>query len=190
MQNAHANEPGVTKYLITIPQTDANDSTSVYMIEAYASQSALDSHIATPQVQALLTLFKTEPSLLAEPPKVYPLKPFTSFTRPEIDAHSDPYIVFGILTYKAGSTGKAAEGWKRVCVATEANEKGTLSYNVAENTEEERVLSTLEIYESKEYLWKVHAKSEAVSTNKKMNIGIREGLDLAFLRKVEGYLFK
>jgi quinol monooxygenase YgiN len=73
---------------------------------------------------------------------------------------------------------------------SQANEGGTLSYNVLSDTEDENVVRTLEVYASEEMLWDPHAKSEVVQGGIRRQGSTRIGRDLVFLKKVGGYLYK
>ena len=146
--------------------------------------------MASPAVSTLIALFGSDPTLLQEAPKVHNLHPAASFTRPEVSRQENPYIVFATLDYKPGTRSQGVAGFSKVCKQTEKNEPGTLSYSILEDSENENLVKTLEVYESEKYLWDPHAKSKAVSENKEKDGSLRNSMSFVFLKKVEGYLWK
>ncbi|KAF2501248.1 hypothetical protein BU16DRAFT_522240 [Lophium mytilinum] len=186
---SQAQEPGVVRYAVTV-STDPQDDLSVYAIEEYADQATVDAHLASDAVQELIKTFTTETSLFAAPTKVYTTETAFSFTRPESNKASNPYIVFATLDYKDGTRAGAFDGWKAVTSESQNNEPGTLAYAILKDKDQENTIRTVEVYESEKYLWDVHAKSAAVTNNKAKYGDIRTNLKFAFLKVVAGYLHK
>lgn len=114
---------------------------------------------------------------------------FSVPTRAEADTHEDPFVAMGVLAYKDGTVPQSMPYWKDV-VAISAEEEGTLSYGIYTNTEDKNQVVAWEVYTSKEYLYDVHAKSDAVQANVKNTGHLREGLKHTFLKKVGGFFKK
>jgi len=113
-----------------------------------------------------------------------------NFTRPEINQHENPYILFATLNYKPGTADYAANGFSAVCRKTEKAEQGTLSYNILRDKDNENQVKTIEVYESEAYLWDPHASSQAVKSNQELTKDMRIDRNLLFLRRITGYLCK
>lgn len=162
-----ANEPGVTRYIATVPIDDTL-GTEIYMIEEYASQEANASHIAAPPVQELISLLSTG-DVLASAPEVYN----NNITAQKEGAgnpsvSSDPAIVLAHYEYTPGTLSRALESWKDVVDYVEKNENGTGALAVLA-TEGGAEVRTVEIYESWEYLQDVHSKIPAIKAHQEHN---------------------
>jgi quinol monooxygenase YgiN len=156
----------------------------------YADQAAVDAHLASDAVQELIKLFTTDASLFAAPTNVYTTETAFSFSRPESNKATSPYIVFATLDYQPGTRKGAFNGWQRVTAESQSNEPGTLAYAILKDKDQENTIRTVEVYESDKYLWDVHAKSAAVTDNKAKYGDIRTNLKFAFLKMAAGYLHK
>jgi hypothetical protein len=146
--------------------------------------------MSSPVVTALLALFTSNPTLLLGPPTIHTLLVTSTFTRPSISSHADPYIVFGTITYKPNTRDAAIEGFGTVSKEAEKTEPGTLMHNVGRNKDEENKINTLEAYESEKYLWDSHAVSVAVKANIESMKDARTDLELVLLKLVGGYFYK
>jgi len=151
-EHSAANEPGVYKFCVALPRE--GDETSVFAIEEYADQSAMDKHMACQPVAELLKIFSTEPTLFSDAPAIYglpnKLSPSVSFTRPSLAKLPDPLIIFANFGYKAGMAPQAVLGWKDVVAHAEKSEEGTLTYTVIAD-EEKSWIRTVEAYESVDF---------------------------------------
>lgn len=100
------------------------------MIEEYASQEASDSHLKTPPVQDLISLF-TSGDVLAAPPEVSVTNiVHNKIARPPPKVSDNPAIILAHFEYKDGTLGHALEGWGQVVQAVKDTEPGTLGYSV------------------------------------------------------------
>ncbi|KAF2395859.1 hypothetical protein EJ06DRAFT_585611 [Trichodelitschia bisporula] len=66
---AQAHEPGVTRYAACVP---LEDETGVWMVEEYATSAAFSAHVATAEVNALVSFMSVEGRMRAAP-EVYEL---------------------------------------------------------------------------------------------------------------------
>lgn len=152
-------------------------------------KAVADAHLACEAVQDLIKLFGAEP-VLTDAPTVYQLEPIYSFTKNKATEAIDPYIVFANLIYKPGTMEQSLPYWKEVASSSEHDEAGTLSYALCKEEANANMLHTVEVYESKEYLWDAHAKSKAVTESVANTKHLREGLQQTFLKMIGGYLHK
>ena len=151
----------------------------------YQDQVAFDSHMASPAVSALISLFGAEPTLLEGAPRVYQLHPRASFTRPEICHHENPHIVFAIQDCKPGTRSQGATSLSTVCRAAEENAPGTLSYCVLEDKENENLLLTWEVHENEKHLL------DQVTEEKEESKSIKNSTSTSLVLKwVSGYMWK
>lgn len=193
-----ANEPGVLSYAVCVPRDEADQKT-IYMLEAYTDQAALDAHMKIDNVTEMIkwmganTVFEAPPTVL----ELDVIEDFGLFMRPDaIDQAEDPYIVVGEVTYKDGAlVEKSLPHWAKVVHTTKTSEPGSLVYaltrgGVAGGAAEPNKLYTLEVYTDKDYLWDVHAKSQAVQDNVRSTKEWREGVKHHMMKKVHGYLAK
>ena len=182
------NEPGVLRYVVTLPVDDTT-GTVLYMIEEYASQAASDAHLATQPVKGLIELFTTG-DVLASAPEVNTLPIVhnkSSKTPPTIS--SNPAIVLAHFGYKDGTVKHALEGWRKVVEYVEKNEDETRSYTVLADQERGSEVRTVEVYENWEYVEGIHLKNPAIPENKRQNGEDRTGLTGAVrVRAVDGFL--
>ncbi|KAI1627977.1 hypothetical protein EDD37DRAFT_692264 [Exophiala viscosa] len=182
-----AHEPGVLTYAVTIPRDD--DGVTIYMLEEYADKATSDAHLTSQPVQDLINLFTSQP-VLKEPPTVYQLEPVYSFTKPEAMKATDPYVMFANISYKAGSATQSLPYWEAVSSESENNEPGSLQYRLCREEANADRLHTIEVYESKEYLWEIHAKSKQVKESVEKTKDLRSGLVHAPLKMVSGFLHR
>ncbi|KAF2192395.1 hypothetical protein K469DRAFT_310876 [Zopfia rhizophila CBS 207.26] len=189
-QFSKQNEEGVLRYAITHPR-DTSDEKSVYVIEEYADQTALDSHMGSKAVTDLVAYFTANGSLFGGPPIVSTSETSSAFIRPEITKSNDPFIAYASIDYKEGTRAEALEGWKYVTSETQKNETDTLSYAILKDKENEITVSTVEVYANETYFRDVHAKSKTVTENRaKYGDQIRTAFRFALLKFVAGYLHK
>lgn len=163
------------------------------MIEAYADQAAFDAHMKIPLVQDMIKWMGGPEPVLEGAPTVLELdivEDFGLFTRPEgVAATSDPYVVVAEVSYKDGElVEKSFAHWRKVVDTTKADEPGSLVYALARNPAEPAKLYSFEAYESKEYLWETHAKSQAVQGNVAATKDWRAGLKHHIVKQVQGFL--
>ncbi|ERS95809.1 hypothetical protein HMPREF1624_07885 [Sporothrix schenckii ATCC 58251] len=199
---AKAHEPGVLTYAVCLPRDEADQKT-IYMIEAYADQAALDAHMQIDLVKDMIAWMGGPAPVLEGAPTVLVLDvldkvdhvdgdagKFGLFARPAgVAAAADPYIVVGALAYKdAALADKSLAYWADVVATTKADEPGSLVYALARSAAEPAKLYTLEAYENEAYLWETHAKSAAVQMNVADTKDWRAGLTHYFLKQVHGFL--
>jgi quinol monooxygenase YgiN len=149
--------------------------------------------MATPPVMAIMELFGAEPTLFSGPGEVIYSQPVAAFTRASIAEAADPYIVFATLDYKPGAAAEGLQGWKDVLEATEKNEPGTYAYMALRDNGKDKGnrLRMLEAYESEQYLWDVHCKSDITADKLDHEERLKErDPSVVFLRRVAGYLYK
>jgi quinol monooxygenase YgiN len=158
--------------------------------DRYINQAAFDAHSKAPSSITISNFRKTRPELFSAPITHHTLLPAISYTRPTINEHSDPYIVYGSLKYQVGTAEAAIVDFTKVGEFSEMNEAGTLSYTVSRDMDEENTVRTLEVYESERALWDPHAKSAVVQNGIKRQGDTRIERDLKFLQKIGGYLYK
>jgi quinol monooxygenase YgiN len=183
-------EPGVLKHCSIIPR-DPSDTKSLYVLEEYASQAALDSHTASPAVKSLQSWFSREPAVFEDPTQILSLEPFCGFTRNNGDpAARDPFITFCTLQYESADAVRAASRrWKDATTLTERNEKrGTLSYQVMSQKDEPSMLRSIEVFESERWR-EAHVRQEHVQKNEEVDLKEgRKWTTALELKVVGGYL--
>lgn len=136
-----------------------------------------------------MTLVQAE-SLLEEPPKVHKLKSIHRMSRPAANTAQDPYIVFGRVGYKPGLRAQGLPYWKPVFETTrDKEEDGAFVYAITTKEDEADTIYSVEMYKSKDYLWDVHVKSDAVQENMKTK-DIRCSLHHTLLKFRGGYFHK
>ncbi|CAK7207785.1 hypothetical protein SEUCBS139899_010598 [Sporothrix eucalyptigena] len=186
-----ANEPGVLTYAVCLPR-DETDQKTVYMIEAYSDQAAFDAHMKIEKVQDMIQWMGANPVLEAAPTvlELDVVEDFGLFTRGDaIQSAKDPHIVFGEVSYKdADLAEKSLAHWAKVVQTTKNDEPGSLVYALTRSNTNPATLYTFEAYTSKDYLWDVHAKSQAVQDNVKETSDWRAGLKHHVLKQVDGFL--
>ncbi|KAI5289049.1 hypothetical protein KEM54_004489 [Ascosphaera aggregata] len=156
-RHAWYREPGVLKYFIALPRA-FEDDTSLYVFQD------LETHFNSPGEIRISTFLNSDPVILT--PIIDTLTPRASFTRTN-DLSDDPTIVYASIAYQTPEAREQAlHGWMDVTHATFKNEMGTLSYNILDDQDDHSSVKILEIHESEEWLFEVHAKSEAVVRNK------------------------
>ncbi|ORY09229.1 hypothetical protein BCR34DRAFT_487621 [Clohesyomyces aquaticus] len=190
-QYSKQSEPGVLRYAVTIPR-DASDETSVYVIEEYANQAALDAHMGCKAVTDLISDFtENGATLFGGATNVYTSETSSAFVRPEITQCSDPFIAYASIDYKEGSRAGALDGWKKVTSETQNNEAHTLGYAILKDKSNDKTVSTVEVYANETFFKEVHARSKAVADNKaKFGEGHRTAFKLTLLKLVAGYFYK
>lgn len=112
------------------------------------------------------------------------------FTRPELKSATNPYVAVAELEYKPGAVPQTIPYWKAVVEEGRNNEPGTLMYGIAKDPEDENILYALEVYESKDYLYDVHVKSNAIQESIKNTKHLRNNLTHHFLKLAGGFLVK
>ncbi len=121
---------------------------------------------------------------------IYQLDPAFSFTKPQVATAKNPFVVFANIDYKPGTAETSLQYWEKVATTSENEETGTLSYALCKENSNLDRLHTVEVYESEQYLWEVHAKSEAIATSVQNTKDIRAGLNRAFLKVVGGFFHR
>ena len=112
------------------------------------------------------------------------------YERSSVKDHSDPYIVFADINYLPSGIDTATPYWQGVVDFGRDNEPGTLIYRICKDPKVEGRLNSFEVYESKEYLWETHVKTDAVQANIKNTTHLRSGVKHNLLKMVDGYLQK
>ncbi|KAF2264444.1 hypothetical protein CC78DRAFT_568364, partial [Lojkania enalia] len=185
-----ANEPGVLRYMLTVPR-DSLDDKSVYVFEEYADQAALDAHMGTKATADLIAYFGTNSSLFSGSPDIATCETSSSFARPECATATDPYIAYASIDYKEGTRDEALQGWKYVTSETQNNEPDTLGYGILKDKANTITINSVELYANETYFREVHAKSKAVQDNRaKYGEQVRTAFRLALLKHVAGYLHR
>ena len=188
VEYSQANEPGVLRYIVTLPVDDPNEK-DIYMVEEYADQAALDAHLNAPPVVDLIALFG-QPGVLAGVPDVYNLTPSIDFARPELRSLSlekKPAMVMASFGFKASTLSHAVEGWRELIAYSEQNEPQTWGYTVMGDNQS-NTLRTVEAYESWEFVKGVHLKSPAIKVNTEHNGNDRTGeMSVVELKAVDGF---
>jgi quinol monooxygenase YgiN len=191
VEYSRANEPGVLRYIVTLPIDDTKE-TEIYMIEEYVDKAASDAHLATLPVKDLIALFG-QPGILAGAPKVWNITPSIEYARPQLKSltvESSPAVVMAHFGFKSGTLCHAVEGWKELISYAEKNEPQTLGYTIMED-KESSALRTVEVYESWDFVKDVHLKSEAVKLNGEQNGNDMTGdKGSAKLKPVDGFFGK
>lgn len=172
---------------MTLPLDDTA-GTNIHMIEEYASQEASDSHLQTPPVQELISLFSSG-NVLASAPEVHNDRIVASKVAKAVPTiSSNPALVIANFEYKPGTVDSAIEGWKEYVKYVQESEDGTKEYAVLA-TEGEGWVRTVDVYESWEFLDKVHINSEAIG---KVKEGIQKNgtgnVNVVRVRVVDGFL--
>lgn len=159
-------------------------------INRYTDENALSIHQSTPLYHNIIELFTTQPELLGAPPVLTRVNTLHTLTRASVAKEINPYIVYGTVEYTENGLDQSLSYWKDVFETTQQKEEGTLSYSLCRDVEDPKILRTVEVYTSEEYLWDVHAKSDALAENVKNTKHLRTGLKHVFLRIVGGYFYK
>ncbi|OIW28611.1 hypothetical protein CONLIGDRAFT_670416 [Coniochaeta ligniaria NRRL 30616] len=189
--DAEKNEPGTLKYACFVP-VDESDETTLYVIEEYTGDEAFDTHMALPDVQDMVKWLGTGEVLTGDMKVKMNLTYIDDFffTRPEVKTAKDPFIAFAELEYKPGTVAQSIPYWKAVVEEGRNNEPGTLMYGIVRDPEAENMLYALEVYESKDYLYDVHVKSNAIQESIKNTKHLRNNLTHHFLKLAGGFLMK
>lgn len=167
-------------------------STNVYLKltshERYADEAAFENHMQQTSVQELGAWAAKG---LAEPPKIWTLnlQEDSSFTKPEVTQCADPTVVFTELGYKPGTLQSTLPYWKKVAEVSKA-ESGTLAWGLALDPEDSDKLAIIHVYESQDYLMKVHATSKEIQEAQDFTLDLKTQFAPYFLKLVGGYLWK
>ncbi len=186
-----ANEPGVLSYAVFLGRED--DQKTVYMIEVYADEAAFNTHMQSDKVKDMIAWMGANPVLDGAPTvlELDVVEDFGFFSREAAadPAVADPFVVVAEVGYKDGSlVQQALPHWAKVVKTTKDDEPGSYVYTLALNPAEPTKLYSFEAYESKDYLWNVHVKSQAVQDNVAATKDWRNGLTHHLLRKHHGFL--
>ncbi|KAF4919325.1 4-coumarate--CoA ligase-like 7 [Colletotrichum viniferum] len=194
-EHALTKEPGTSKYAILLSR-DPEKQNTIYVVEEYPSKADFDAHMALPHVQKLVSwMSATNPSPLAGTPSTHflslPSDDFL-FSRAKVPEHKekDPWVIIAELGYHPGGSATSIPCWQGVVDEGRENEKGTLVYGLARDSENREKLWTVEVYESKAYLKDVHVKSTAIAESIKNTKHLRTGLTWTFLKWKDGFLHK
>jgi quinol monooxygenase YgiN len=198
-------QPGVTKYAITIPR-DESDDRSCYVIEEsvfpvssqyheygslmfdrYTDQAAYNSHFGSKAVADLTSLLSAG-ALLEIPASVSVFKATSSFTRPETSNITDPFVLIATFDYKENTRAGALDGWQDLTSAIFPTDPGTFVYTVAKDPMNADRVGSVAVYESEKYFWDTHVPNPAIGANKAKYGDIRTKTDLAYFKIVGGYL--
>jgi quinol monooxygenase YgiN len=136
-----------------------------------------------------MAYFPENPSIFTGEADVVISETSSSFIRPEIAAHADPFIATATIGYKEGTRDQAHEGWRTVTTETEKSEPGTLAYYIFKDIANATNAGTFEIYTDETYFRDVHAKSKVVAENRaKYGNEIRTSFKFVLLKLVAGWL--
>jgi len=157
----------------------------------YADQKASNDHIASSPVQGLISMFGHQPAVFAAPPKIHQFE-YTSkthqYTRPEVNASSDPFIVFASATQTSrGSTAELTDIWTKVVEKAQADEPKTLLYALLRDKESQNQLGTIEAY-ADEAAFEEHCKSSEVGDLVTRNKQSGGEMGYVALKMVTGWL--
>ncbi|KAF2271420.1 uncharacterized protein EI97DRAFT_428239 [Westerdykella ornata] len=181
------NEGGCIRYAVTIPR-DQNEGKSVYVIEEYTSQEALDAHTGSKAVAETLAYFQEKPALFSGPMEVAVTESSSAFSRSKIAEASDPFIAYAEIGYQDGTIHGALEGWSAVTKETQERESDSLAYYIVKDKENDVTIRTFEVYISEAYCRGVHFKNKAVFENRAKYGDIRTYFRPVFLKLVAGWL--
>lgn len=184
-------EPDTTKYAVCLPRKGDAEQKICWVIEEYASQAALDAHMAAEPVVEMIKWMQGG-DILAGPAEFSILSYLdgTVFTKPEITTLEDPFISFAKIVYSPSQRAQAIPYWKNTFAETQA-ESGTYLYGLVVDKEEEDVLYTIQTYESEAYLRNVHLKeNKAVGESLKVLKSMSKSVEHNELRIVGGFLYK
>ncbi|KAI8412381.1 hypothetical protein FOFC_05638 [Fusarium oxysporum] len=175
-------QPGVTKYAITIPR-DESDDKSCYVIEESVSR-----YLLSIMTVADLTSLLSAGALLEIPVIVSVFKATSSFTRPETSQIIDPFILIATFDYREDTRDGALEGWQDLTSAIFPTDPGTFVYTVSKDAVNADRVGSVAVYESEKYFWETHVPNPAIGANKAKYGDIRTKTDLAYFNIVGGYL--
>ncbi|KAI5293633.1 hypothetical protein KEM52_005363 [Ascosphaera acerosa] len=186
-RHAWLREPGVLRYFIALPRA-FEDDTTLYIFKEYADQETLEAHFAQLPASTVMAFLQSDPTILT--PIMDVCTTSASFTR-GAELPDDPTIVYASITYASSETREEAlRGWQDVAQATRDTEPGTLSYHVLRDQDDRTNVKILEIHESEEWLFEVHAKSQAVVRNREQYGSTRTHVEHVRLRKAGGFLLR
>jgi quinol monooxygenase YgiN len=178
----------VTKYSVCIPRAAKPGDTNIYILEEYASQAVFEQHCKNPIISKLVELIMT-PGVLASPIISTYTDIVASLSRPAGGLVNDEFVVWAELNYKEETIAEAEEGWTKVVKATEANEPQVGMYYCLRERERPTTVRMMEAYESEDFFWNVHCKSDVVVKRMEDEERLRVGeVDVVFLKAVAGYL--
>ncbi|KAI5305175.1 mRNA splicing protein [Ascosphaera pollenicola] len=184
-RHAWFHEPGVLKYFLALPRA-FDDDTSLYVFQEYTDQAALSAHFSSPRELLIADFLESDPVILT--PIVDTLLPRCGFTRTN-ELPDDPTIVYASIAYKSPAKREEALcGWMDVAVETASGGAGTLSYSILEDMDDYSSVKVLEIHESEEWLFEVHAKRTSVVRNKTRYGPMRQHVEHVRLRRAGGFL--
>jgi quinol monooxygenase YgiN len=114
------------------------------------------------------------------------------FTRPELKDAKDPFVLVAEIEYKPDAIPGTMPYWKAVFEEVRSSEPGTLTYAIASDKDagNENTLYAIEAYESKDYLWNVHAKGTALQSSMTDTKHLRNDVKHNFLKVAGGFLTK
>jgi quinol monooxygenase YgiN len=159
--------------------------------ERYADQAAFDGHMDAQATKDLISYYEANPSLFTSPTEVSMSEISSTFARTECARATDPYVGYASIDYKDGTRDDALEGWKGVTSETKKNEPDTLSYTIVKDKANTVTVHTFEVYANESYFREVHAKSQAVSDNrKKYGDAVRTAFNLRLLKLASGFLHR
>lgn len=175
-----------------------DEATSIFAIEEYENQAALDAHMGSEIVQTLLPDLEREDhhkhllhrDMIASH-EIHTFPSSISYSRPSTAKCKYPFIVFAGFTFRPRQAATVFPRLKELMHYYQESEPEIPSYTVMEDKEANQ-LRTVEVYETKDYLHDVHVKSDAVRKNGEQNGNLRvEGAARAVkCRKVAGWLYR
>jgi hypothetical protein len=90
----------------------------------YADKAALDGHMASSPVAAVIKLFTDTPDVLARPTHVMTCTAAAAMVRPAVADMSDPVISLSTISYAADAKKSAASEWEKTVKEAERTGDG------------------------------------------------------------------
>jgi quinol monooxygenase YgiN len=178
--------PGVIRYVTLIP-TDASDETSVYMLEQYKDQAALDAHLSSAPVQKLLKFFGDESPIVGAP-EVHNLTPSIDFRRPITDPKPGMLFLFAHMVYKEGKISEGLSILQELVSAVEKLEPEFYGCTTSVD-KEKNLIRIVDMFESEKFYEEEHVKSAPIAKFHGQNAPLATGeFGFAKLKVVQGFL--
>ena len=129
-------------------------------------------------------------SPLAAPPRVLTYETFTSYSRPSVNEHPDPYILIAGWEYKENTRSGALNGWNDYNAGCKRDEPGTMVQTLATDPNDPAKVGGVMAFDSEKYFWDVHVAGPHTQGNKAKYGDIRIRTDLNYYKLVAGFLHK
>ena len=136
--------------------------------------------MALPDVKEVSEWLRSGEVAFTETPSLQFLEPVSDkvpfVLKPATETHADPFILISEVKYKEGGLAQAVPYWEGVIRVSHDAEESTYMYGICRVADAPDLVKSLEVYETEQYLWDVHAKSAEVAANVKATGGLRESL--------------